>query len=66
MEPTLNSTPLRSLAWRLLAVIVLLGLAWELRQTLVLLFGAVLAAVVLHVLTVPLRKLTPVAITSRW
>ena len=56
--PTNPPDSLHGLAWRLLGAAVLIALAWELRQTLVLLFGAVLTAVVLHALAMPLRRLT--------
>jgi predicted PurR-regulated permease PerM len=43
--------------WRVVAALVLLWLAWQLRQPLLLLFGAVLVAVALDVLAQPLQRI---------
>ncbi|MEO7852564.1 MAG: AI-2E family transporter [Rubrivivax sp.] len=43
--------------WPLVALLVLVWLAWQIRQPLLLFFGAVLVAVTLNVLALPLRRL---------
>ena len=50
-------TPLpmdRGLAWRLLAAVLLIALAWTVRETLLLVFGAIVVAVLLRALALPL------------
>jgi predicted PurR-regulated permease PerM len=44
----------RALAWRLLAAVLLIALAWTVRETLLLVFGAVVVAVLLRALALPL------------
>jgi predicted PurR-regulated permease PerM len=45
-----------SAPWRVLAAVVMLGLLWQLQQPLLLLFGAVLAALALRALARPLSR----------
>jgi predicted PurR-regulated permease PerM len=44
----------RDLAWRLLAAVLLITLAWTVRDTLLLVFGAVVVAILLRALAAPL------------
>jgi predicted PurR-regulated permease PerM len=44
------------LAWRLLAAVLLIALAWTVRETLLLVFGAVVVAVLLRALAAPLVR----------
>ena len=46
----------RGLAWRLLAAVLLIALAWTVRDTLLLVFGAIVVAVLLRALALPLVK----------
>jgi predicted PurR-regulated permease PerM len=54
----------RGLAWRLLAAVLLIALAWIVRETLLLVFGAVVVAILLRALAAPLVHRT--GLKQRW